>query len=97
MKKKKPLDTDEKTINALQKKMMVTWRPAGMAPINSEKTAAPTRKKKKTQFDTCDGDISLKTIKRQGEDISTVRTTLKTHRHEVGNVWRPAGDVAVKR
>ena len=46
LKKKKPVATEEKRITAPQKKMMVTWRPAGMALIKSEKTETQRVKNK---------------------------------------------------
>lgn len=38
LKKKKPQATEEKRMTAPQKKMTVTWRPAGTALIRSGKT-----------------------------------------------------------
>lgn len=38
LKKKKPVATEEKRITTPQKKMTVTWRPAGMALSRSGKT-----------------------------------------------------------
>lgn len=51
LKKKKPLATEEKRITTPQKKMTVTWRPAGMAPMRSGKT---TGKKTKQDFNVSD-------------------------------------------
>lgn len=38
LKKKKPVATEEKRMTIPQKKMTVTWRPAGMTVSSSEKT-----------------------------------------------------------
>lgn len=38
LKKKKPVATEEKRMTTPQKKMTVTWRPAGMAVSSSGKT-----------------------------------------------------------